>query len=378
MASHLVGPRVLVAPDKFKGTLTAAEVAVAVGEGIRWVRPNAEVATVPVADGGDGTVAAALAAGYDEVAVTVTGPTGRPVRSRFARQGGTAVVELADASGLVRLPDGRPEPLTATSRGTGELLAAALDAGCTEVVLGIGGSASTDGGAGLLRALGVRLLDASGEEVPEGGAGLAEVAKIDLSGLPERVDGLRLTVACDVDNPLTGRHGAAAVYGPQKGADPAQVRQLDVALGHFADVVAEATGRDLRTVPGAGAAGGVGFAALSVLGAALRPGIDLVLDLVGFADRVLRADLVVTGEGALDEQTLHGKAPAGVAAAARAAGVPVVAVCGRNTLHRDRLAAAGFRATYALVDIEPNLQRCLDDGAALLTRLGEQIAADHL
>lgn len=379
MAAQTVGgPRVLVAADKFKGTLTAADVAAAVRAGILAVRPDARVETVPVADGGDGTVAAALAAGYDEVPVVVTGPTGDPVASRFARRGRSAVVELADASGLVRLPGGRPAPMQATSRGTGELLAAALAAGCHEVVLGIGGSASTDGGAGLLRALGVRLLDARGDEVAEGGAGLADVAKVDLSGLPERTAGLRLTVACDVDNPLTGRDGAAAVYGPQKGADPAQVRALDAALGHFADVVADATGRDRRTVPGAGAAGGVGFAALALLGATLRPGIGLVLDLVGFADRLAGADLVVTGEGALDEQTLHGKAPAGVAAAARAAGVPVVAVCGRTTLDPGRLAAAGFRAAYALTDLEPDLQRCLTHGAPLLTRLAEQVAADHL
>jgi glycerate kinase len=371
-------PRVLVASDKFKGTLTAAEVAAAVSEGIRRVSPDALVEPVPVADGGDGTVAAAVAAGYDAVPVTVAGPTGQPVRTRFARRGTTAVVELADASGLVRLPGGELRPMDATSRGTGEVLAAALEAGCTDVVLGIGGSASTDGGAGLVRALGARLLDVDGGEVSESGAGLARIAGIDLAAVRERAAGVRLTVACDVDNPLTGPHGAAAVYGPQKGAGPAQVLELDDALTHWARVVARATGEDLSRVAGAGAAGGVGFAALALLGATLRPGIDLVLDLVGFRDRLAGADLVVTGEGALDEQTLHGKAPAGVAAAARDAGIPAVAVCGHSSLDDARLAAAGIRAAYALTDLEPDVQRCLTDGARLLVGLGERIAADHL
>lgn len=378
------GPVVVLAPDKFKGSLTAAEVAAAVAAGIRRVRPDARIAAVPVADGGDGTVDAALAAGYDEVPATVAGPTGEPVRSRYARRGARAVVELADASGLVRLPGGRPDPLGATSRGAGELVAAALDAGCTRVVLGVGGSASTDGGAGLLRALGARLLDASGREVAEGGAALADVARVDLGPLRERTRGLELVVACDVDNPLTGDQGAATVYGPQKGADPRQVRELDAALAHWADVLSAATGgsargaRDVRDEPGAGAAGGVGFAALAALGATLRPGIDLVLDLVGFRDRLEGAALVVTGEGALDEQTLRGKAPAGVAAAARAAGVPVVAVCGRSSLAPERLAAAGIGAAYALTDLEPDVGVCVRDAARLLADAGERLARDRL
>ena len=367
--------RVLLAPDKFKGSLTAAQVAAAVGDGIRSVRPDAVLDAVPVADGGDGTVAAAVAAGYDEVPVTASGPTGTPVSTTYARLGRRAVVELADVSGLVRLPDGLA-PMTASSRGTGEVVAAAVAAGCTEVVLGIGGSACTDGGAGLVRALGARLLDASGREVGEGGGALASVASVDLSGL--RVDGVRFTVACDVDNPLTGPSGAAAVYGPQKGASPEQVGELDAALDRWAAVVARATGADHRDAPGAGAAGGVGFAAIALLGAELRPGIDLVLDLTGFHDRLAHADLVVTGEGALDAQTLHGKAPAGVAAAARDAGVPVVAVCGRNTLPPALLQDAGIAAAYALLDLEPDLARCLTHGDELLRELGARIATEHL
>ena len=368
---------VLIASDKFKGSLTAAQVAEAVGAGVRRTRPDADVVAVPVADGGDGTLAAAVAAGFAFVPVTATGPTGEPVATGFARRGEVAVVELADACGLVRLVAG-PAPLTAGSRGAGDVMAAAVDAGCTRVVLGIGGSASTDGGAGMLAALGARLLDATGAELRPGGAALADLAAVDLDPLSTRLAGVEVVVACDVDNPLTGPVGAAATYGPQKGADPEQVRLLDEALGHFADVVARATGDDRRDAAGAGAAGGVGFAALALLGARLRAGIDLVLDLVGFHAALADADLVVTGEGALDEQTLHGKAPAGVASAARAAGVPVVAVCGVNRLDDVRLRAAGIGTAYALTDIGTDLQQCLADGAPLLERLGARIAAEHL
>ncbi|HET8717624.1 MAG TPA: glycerate kinase [Nocardioidaceae bacterium] len=367
---------VLIAPDKFKGSLTATEVADAVARGVRRSPAGAEATCVqvPVADGGDGTLAAAVAAGWEHVAVTATGPTGEPVRTGYARHGDTAVVELADVSGLVRIPQGRLAPLTASSRGTGELVAAAIDAGCREVVLGIGGSACTDGGAGLLRALGAD----PGPEVPEGGEGLASITRLDLTALRKRLAGVRITVACDVDNPLLGEHGAAAVYGPQKGANPDQVATLEARLTHWADVVADAVGADLREQPGAGAAGGVGFAALAVLDATLRPGIALVLDLVGFADRLAGADLVVTGEGALDEQTLRGKAPAGVARSAASAGVPVVAVCGSNALSADRLEQAGIAAAYALTDLEPDVDRCLREPVPLLERLGEQLAQTHL
>jgi glycerate kinase len=370
-------PRVLIASDKFKGSLTAAQVAAAVGAGLRRVRPDVVIDAVPVADGGDGTLAAAAAAGFDLVPVTVTGPTGEPVRTAYARSGDLAVVELADASGLGRLPSG-PAPLRASTLGTGEAVAAALDDGCRRILVGIGGSASTDGGAGLVRGLGARLLADDGREVGEGGGCLAGVARLDLTELRRRMDGVEVVVACDVDNPLTGADGAAAVYGHQKGAGPSQVRELDRALAHWADVVAAETGTDLRSTPGAGAAGGVGFAALTLLGARLRPGIELVLDLVRFEGRLAGADLVVTGEGALDLQTLHGKAPAGVAAAAARAGVPVVAVCGVNHLDEPRLTTAGIGAAYALHDLEPDLERCIADGVPLLERLGERIATDHL
>ena len=371
---------VLIASDKFKGSLTAAQVAAAVSAGIGRVS-DATVVTVPVADGGDGTVDAAVSAGFERVPVTASGPTGEPVDTAYARRGETAVIEMADVSGLWRLPSGHLEPMTATSRGLGEVIAAALDAGCTEVVLGIGGSASTDGGAGMVAALGARLLDAASDDLPDGGAALADLARLNLGALRSRMESITVTVASDVDNPLLGERGAPAVYGPQKGATPEQVEQLDTALAHWADVVEEVTGRVDRDHPGAGAAGGVGFGAVALLGASVRSGIDLLLDLVGF-DAALEGlspdDLVVTGEGSLDEQTLHGKAPAGVAAAAMARGIPVVAVCGRTTLDGERLRGAGIHAAYALTDIESDPQRCFDEAASLLEQLGERLARERL
>ncbi|MFD3404912.1 glycerate kinase [Kribbella sp. NPDC058693] len=386
--------RVVVASDKFKGSLTSAEVAAAVGAGVRRVHPDATVVAVPVADGGDGTLAAAVAAGYQLIPLTASGPTGEPVATAYARLGDTAVVELADVSGLVRLPEARLAPMTATSYGTGELIAAAVDAGCTRVILGIGGSASTDGGRGLVEALaGTRptrlshppaaerpALEAPTAPPPTADAPAAErlagCEGLDLGSLRRGLRGVQVVVACDVDNPLTGPRGAAAVYGPQKGATPEQVVELDARLSEWADLVAVATGRDLRDVPGAGAAGGVGFAAVALLGAELRPGIELVLEMVGFEEQLAGADLVITGEGALDEQTLHGKAVAGVAATA--AGIPVVAVCGVNQLQHHQLQQAGVQAAYALTDLEPDVQRCIADPKPLLEQLGERIAVEHL
>ncbi len=366
--------RVLVAPGTFKGTLPAYDVARAVALGLRRARPDVDVECLPVADGGDGTLDAVVSAGFVRVPVTVTGPTGEPVGTAYARRGTTAVVEMADACGLERLPGGVLAPLTASSRGLGEAMAAALDAGCRELVVGIGGSASTDGGAGLLAALGA----VTSPAVPDGGGGLADVSVLDLSGLHPGLAGARVVVACDVDNPLTGPDGAARVYGPQKGAAPDDVVALDRALGHWADVLARSAGADHRDVPGAGAAGGVGFALVSALGAELRPGIALTLDLLGFADRVAGADLVVTGEGSLDAQSLRGKAPVGVASAAGTAGVPVAVVCGRRLLSDAELASGGIAAAYALLDIEPDVATCLREPARLLADLGEQIGRDHL
>ena len=370
---------VVVAPDKFKGSLTAREVADRVAAGIAAVNPGLDVVRVPVADGGDGTVDAAVAAGYERIPVRATGPTGEPVDTAYAVHDGVAVVEMADVSGLRLLPPDRLAPLTATSYGVGEVVAAALDRGARHVVLGIGGSASTDGGAGMLEALGVRLFDAADNPLPRGGGALADLRRVDLTGLHPAVAETRIVVACDVDNPLLGPHGAAAVYGPQKGASPDDVTFLDTALAHWADVVDAATGRaGVRDRAGAGAAGGVGYAAMAVLGADLEPGIGLVLDLVRFADHLPGASLVVTGEGSLDEQTLHGKAPAGVAAAAAKAGIPVVTVSGRLALDGAQLETAGISAAYALTDIEPDVRRCLADAGPLLERLATTLARERI
>ncbi|MDG5802201.1 glycerate kinase [Streptomyces ossamyceticus] len=373
-------PRVLVAADKFKGTLTAVQVAERVTAGLRRVLPDLEVEALPVADGGDGTVAAAVAAGFTRHEVRVTGPLGEPVTAAYALRGDTAVVEMAEASGLQLLPAGVFAPLTASTYGSGELLRAALDAGARTIVFGVGGSATTDGGAGMLAALGARFLDAAGQPVGPGGGGLRDLVTADLSDLDPRFASLDLVLASDVDNPLTGPKGAPAVYGPQKGASPEDVAVLDAALAHFAAVLEKPLGgraAEHALAPGAGAAGGIGYGAL-VLGARFRPGIEVMLDVLGFARALDKATLVITGEGSLDEQTLHGKAPAGVAAAARAADKEVVAVCGRLALPPEALGRAGIRRAYPLTEAEPDLARCLADPGPILERVAEGIARDFL
>jgi glycerate 2-kinase len=375
--------RVLVAPDKFKGSLTATAVAASVAAGLRRAAPDLEVVQNPVADGGDGTLEAALDAGYERVPVRVSGPLGDPVDTAYAVRDGTAVVEMADACGLVRMPPGQLAPLKASSAGLGEVVRAALDAGCARVVVGIGGSASTDGGAGMLGALGARFLDADGVDLPLGGGALTRLDRVDLSRLHSGLDRAEVVLATDVDNPLLGPRGAPAVYGPQKGASPADIEVLDAALARLSQVLGTATGAGSRghpaaDLPGAGAAGGVGFAALAVLGASARPGIELLLELTGFHDKLPDTALVITGEGSLDLQTLAGKAPAGVAAAARAHRIPVVAVAGRCLLDGAQLADAGISAAYALTDLEPDPARCMTEARPLLQRLSERIAEEWL
>lgn len=360
---------VVLAPDKFKGSATAEQVARALRDGLLDVTPGTPVVEVPVADGGEGTVDAALRQGFRALPVRVRGPVGDPVDAVVAVRDRTAVVELALASGLALVGD-RLAPLTATTYGTGQLVAAALDAGCTSIVLGLGGSASTDGGAGLLQALGATLLDAHGEPLPAGEAHPLRAHDVDLGGLDPRLRHVDVVVATDVDHPLLGPRGAAPVFAPQKGADPAQVAELAAALERWAALV----GASSAAVPGAGAAGGVGFAALAALGARVRPGAEVVLELVGLADALRGAQLVVTGEGSLDEQSAGGKAPVGVARAAAAAGVPAVAVAGRTTLSPATLRSLGFAATYTLVDREPDVARCLAQAPALLREVGREIA----
>ncbi len=366
--------RVVVAPDKFKGSATAAEAAAALAAGLRRIAPGLDIAEVPVADGGDGTVAAAIAAGFTPVRVSAEGPVGEPVETTFAVRDGTAVIEMADVAGLRRLAAGFA-PLTASTYGVGQVISAAL-ADAATIVLGIGGSATTDGGAGMVQALGVRLTGERGQDLGRGGLALAGLVTVDPAGLDPRVAAATILVASDVDNPLLGPSGAAAVFGPQKGASPADIAVLDRALARWAALTETATGRDFACEPGAGAAGGTGFAALAYLGARLVPGAGLLLDLTGFDDALAGADLVITGEGSLDRQTLGGKAPVGVARAAAARGIPVVVVAGRVELSAAELADAGFARAYSLADREPDPAVSMAEAAALLEVVGAEIAAD--
>lgn len=368
--------RVVVATDKFKGCLPATEVAEAVARGILDARPDAEVVAFPVADGGDGTVEAAVSRGFTRVQVVADGPTGEPVSTSYATRDDQAVVELANVCGLDLLPGRRPDPLGASTFGLGQVLRHAIENGSRRIVLGIGGSASTDGGAGMVQALGARLLDQAGAPVPRGGAALAAVETLEVEDLRRLTDGVRVTVASDVDNPLLGPRGAAAVFGPQKGAGPADLAVLEAALTRWARVVSGAVGADHSHQTGAGAAGGTGFAAIALLGAELASGIELVLELLGFEQALTGADLVVTGEGALDEQSLAGKAPIGVADAANRRGIPVVAVAGITRLTERQLRDAGIRAAYPLSALEPDPAASIASAPALLRATGRRIAAD--
>ena len=345
---------VLVAPDKFKGSLTAAEVAGHIAAGLRRVAGDGvAIACVPVADGGDGTLDAAIAAGFGRVPVRASGPTGEPVDAAYGRRGELAVVELASVCGLGLLPGGRREPLRASSFGMGEVIGAALDAGCERIVLGVGGSASTDGGAGLLEALGARVYDRAGAPLPRGGGALREAGSVDLSGLHPAISRTAFTVASDVDNPLFGPQGAAAVYGPQKGATPEQVVELEARFR------ADPRLARVASLPGSGAAGGLG-AALALLGAELVPGAAAVLDLVGFD--ASRHALVVTGEGRVDATTGEGKVAAEVARRCAVAGVPCVVFGG--------LVEAPLPAPAETVALSGDRGRARDDLVELGRRLG--------
>jgi len=376
---------VLIACDKFKGSLTAAEVCTSVEEGVRNATRGISIISVPMADGGDGTTAAALSAGYEERTVEVTGPTGLPLQASFAFDAatGTAVVEMARASGLELLPGGVLDPLGATSYGTGQLVLAALDTGARKIILGVGGSACTDGGSGFLQALGAVLLDKDGNALARGGGALRTLAEVDLNTLDPRLAGCELVLASDVDNPLLGLKGAAHVYGPQKGAGAADQRMLEDGLVHFAFAVCEATGEPFARTkePGTGAAGGTGFAALVVLAAAMRPGVEVLMQITGFHKALASltsTDLIITGEGSLDAQTLHGKVVAGVGAEARDRGVPVVAVCGQQSLNEHEQAGIGIRKVYPLTDFSPDLHTCFTQAAALLTVAGKEAATDWI
>ena len=368
--------KVLIAPDSFKESLSARAVAEAIAAGWARVYPDAELRLCPMADGGEGTVDAVLAAtGGERQQTEVAGPLGdRVVATWGLLPGQRAVIEMAEASGLHRVEPARRDVLSASSFGTGELIRAALDAGVRRIVLGLGGSATNDGGAGLLCALGVRMLDIDGQELPPGGAALAQLRHIDLTGLDTRLAQVEVLVAADVDNPLCGPRGASAVFGPQKGASPAQVEQLDAALAHYADVMAATLGEDLRDQPGVGAAGGLGFAARAVLKAAFQPGVQLVAELAGLVEALEDADLVITGEGRLDGQSLHGKTPVGVARLARAAGVPVIALAGSLGEGYQRLYAEGIGAAFSLAPGPVSLEQAMAEAGLQLSARAADLA----
>ena len=367
---------IVLAPDKFKGSLTAEQAAGAMAQGVCRADPSLTPISCPVADGGEGTLDAVLAAGFERVDADSCGPTGAPVRSGYARNGGRAVIEMADICGLQRLPAATPAPMSAASYGLGKVLAQALDDGCHDVVITVGGSASTDGGAGMLMALGAEVLDRRGNPIAPGAQGLHDAARLELGRLHPGLATATVTLAADVDSPLCGPLGAAAVYGPQKGVLADEVAEVDRGLTRWADLVARTIGADCRNAPGAGAAGGVGFAALAVLRARMRPGIDMILDLVELDRKLLGAKMVITGEGSLDSQSLHGKAPVGVSRCAHAHAVPTFAVAGVSTLTSAQARAAGLGGVRTLNELEPDLSRCTENAAELLTLVTEQLIRD--
>ncbi|MCU1724113.1 glycerate kinase [Pseudomonas sp. 5P_5.1_Bac1] len=369
--------KIVIAPDSFKDSLSAEGVAAAIAEGIAAVLPGSQLICCPMADGGEGTMDAIVAACHGEQrALNVRGPLGFEVSAHWGwlADSRTAIIEMAQASGLQLLTLEQRDACRTSTFGTGQLIGAALDAGAERIILAIGGSATNDAGSGMLRALGLRTFDAQGSELEEGGLALARVARLDASGLDSRLAGVRLEVAADVDNPLCGSNGASAIFGPQKGASPEQVELLDHALGHFADHCAQLLGRDVRDFPGCGAAGGMGFAAKAFLDAQFRPGIEVVAELAGLEDAVQGADLVITGEGRFDAQTLRGKTPFGVARIARRHGVPVVVIAGTLGEGYQELYGHGIDAAFAVTNGPMSLQQACANAAPLLAaRAGDII-----
>ena len=361
--------RVVVAPDSYKGSVSAVGVAAALERGVLRVFPQAEVRKIPIADGGEGTVEALVTAtGGQMRQERVRGPLGEPVDACWGilGDGQTAVIEMAAASGLPLVPQDRRDPRITTTYGTGELIRTALDAGLRRIIIGIGGSATNDGGTGMAQALGAKFLAADGAELPPGGGALAQLKTIDLSGLDSRLTETEITVACDVDNPLCGQRGAAAVFGPQKGATPAMVAELDAALGHFAGCARAATGRNVADLAGAGAAGGLGAGLLFFTPAKLRPGVEIVLEAVKFAEVVKDAAFVITGEGRTDFQTAYGKAPVGVAKVAKQFDVPVFCISGGLGDGADDVLAQGLDAVMSICSRPLSLDECMRDGATLI------------
>jgi glycerate kinase len=367
--------RVVIAPDKFKGSLSAPEAAEAMRRGVDRAAPGATIDRVPMADGGEGSVEALVAAtGGTYHEARVTGPLGEPITARFGLlgDGRTAAIEMASASGLVLVPPQRRNPLITTTRGTGELLLAAIAAGARRVIVGIGGSATNDGGAGLGQALGYRLLDAGDCELPPGGGELDRLVRIDPTGRQPELDGIEIAVACDVTNPLCGPTGASAVYGPQKGATPAMVAALDANLAHYATIVARDLGVAIGDIPGSGAAGGLGGGLVAFAGGRLETGVNLVIDAVDLAGRLAAADLCLTGEGALDAQSAFGKTAVGVALLAHALGCPTLALAGTIGPGAEAALQQGIDAYFSICPGPIRLDEAMDRAGELLERVTEQ------
>jgi len=370
--------KVVIAPDSYKESLTAMEVATAIESGFKEIMPDAEYIKLPMADGGEGTVQSLVdATGGDIVTVEVTGPLGQPVEGFYGLlgDGSTAVIEMAAASGLHLVEPDERNPLLTTTYGTGELIKAALDRGVDHIIIGIGGSSTNDGGVGMAQALGAKLVDANGVDLPFGGGALADLVSIDLSGLDSRLATVQLEVACDVDNPLCGPKGASHIFGPQKGATPEMVTELDANLAHYAEVIRQTNGKEVINQAGAGAAGGLGAALLGLFDATLRPGISIVMDAVNLAEVVKDADLVITGEGRIDSQTIHGKTPVGVARTAKLYNLPVIGIAGSTAQDCRVVHDHGLDAVYSVVLGATDLPTALKEAAFNVEMTSRNIAA---
>ncbi|MCW2476271.1 MULTISPECIES: glycerate kinase [unclassified Symbiopectobacterium] len=370
--------KIVIAPDSYKESLSAQEVATQIEAGFREIFPDASYVKLPVADGGEGTVEAMVAATQGRIVeVQVTGPLGDKIDAFFGLSGDekTAFIEMAAASGLERVPAAQRNPLLTTSYGTGELIRSALDHGVKHCIIGIGGSATNDGGAGMAQALGAKLLDAQGEPIGFGGGALDALTRVDVSELDQRIKSCRFEVACDVTNPLTGKLGASAVFGPQKGATSAMIVQLDNALKHYAEVIRHSLDIDVDQVPGSGAAGGMGAALLAFCGAELRQGIEIVTEALGLDELVRDASLVITGEGRIDSQTVHGKVPIGVARVAKRYNKPVVGIAGSLTADVGVVHEHGLDAVFSVLYNICSLEEALDNAAANVRMTARNVAA---
>ena len=370
--------KIVIAPDSFKESLKAADVADAIESGFRQVMPDAEYVKVPVADGGEGTLELLLeATGGRRVQQDVSDPLGRCQHASFCILGDdkTAVIEMAQASGLSLLSLVERNPQITTTFGTGELIRAALDRGVERILVGLGGSATNDGGAGMMQALGVRFLDSAGSELPAGGAALSRLSAIDTRDMDPRLSSVEFIVACDVKAPLTGVEGAAQLFGPQKGASPAEVEQLDQALHHYAAVIKQVLGCDIANVAGAGAAGGMGAALIAFMGAELKSGVELVIDFVRLEEHCHSADLVITGEGKIDGQTASGKASVGVAGLAKKRQLPVVALCGCVGANMEAVYRWGIDVVFPIIDSPVSLDKALNSTPQNLERTARNVAA---